>query len=118
MVGDAACFLDPVFSSGVCLALNNSERTANLLDLALREGDEARADLMAPVTAGMQKAYDSIGTLIHRFYHSRIVHNLFFAKEPDLELRAGLISLLAGDLWRDGNRFQGMLSASRRHVPQ
>jgi flavin-dependent dehydrogenase len=115
-VGDAACFLDPVFSSGVALALHGAERMADTLTLALAAGSEADPELMAPVAAHMDRAYDCVGSLIHSFYHTRIVDNLFFAPRPVPELRAGLISLLAGDLWRDDNRFRDMLAASKRRA--
>ncbi|MEZ4383284.1 MAG: NAD(P)/FAD-dependent oxidoreductase [Nannocystaceae bacterium] len=113
-VGDAACFLDPVFSSGITLAMLGAERVADLLDPALRARAEADEALMEPFAAKMRDAYDIFEQLIRRFYHSRMIHNLFFAAEPDPELRRGLISVLAGDVWRDDNAFQDLLLASRR----
>jgi hypothetical protein len=68
---------------------------------------------MAPVHATMQIAYDSFEQLIRRFYHTRLVSHLFFARTPDPQLRRGLISMLAGDVWRDDNPFQDMLRGSR-----
>lgn len=112
-VGDACAFLDPVFSSGVSLAMLGAERTVDLLVPALAAGREADPDLMAPVHATMQIAYDSFEQLIRRFYHTRLVSHLFFARTPDPQLRRGLISMLAGDVWRDDNPFQDMLRGSR-----
>lgn len=113
-IGDAACFLDPVFSSGVAFAMIAAERMADLLAPALREGREADPDLMAPLEAHMARAYDTFGALIHSFYRTRFVQHLFFHDAPDPELRAGLITILAGDVWRDDNRFQQMLLTSTR----
>jgi flavin-dependent dehydrogenase len=115
-VGDACCFLDPVFSSGVSLAVLSGERLATLLSPALNEGREAEPELMAEVGRDMDTAYRSIGALIYSFYHTQIVHNLFFADNPAPEFRAGLISLLAGDVWRSDNRFQDMLLKSARRA--
>jgi hypothetical protein len=42
------------------------------------------------------------------------VRHFFFHDDPDLELRAGLISLLAGDVFRDDNKFQSSLLSGRR----
>jgi len=112
-VGDACAFLDPVFSSGVSLAMLGAERTVDILVPALAAGREAEADLLTPVHAGMQIAYDSFEQLIRRFYHTRLVSHLFFARTPDPQLRRGLISMLAGDVWRDDNPFQDMLRGSR-----
>lgn len=112
-IGDAACFLDPVFSSGVSLAMLGAEAAVERLRPALAAGTEADPALMAPWSAFMQPAYDSFEQLIRRFYHTKIVHHLFFAAEPDPALRRGLISVLAGDVWRRDNPFQAMLEASR-----
>jgi flavin-dependent dehydrogenase len=37
MIGDAFAFLDPVFSSGVYLAMNGAEQAAQVVDIVLRE---------------------------------------------------------------------------------
>jgi hypothetical protein len=55
-----------------------------------------------------------MGSLIYAFYHTGLLRNLFFAKHPDPLLRAGLISILALDVWRSDNAFQEMLLKSRR----
>lgn len=113
-IGDAACFLDPVFSSGVSLAMLGAERSADLLSATLGRGDEAAPDLMSPVSAHMDRAYTTFSALIHSFYHTRIIEHLFFHRDPDPQIRAGLISVLAGDVWRDDNDFQRMLLGGRR----
>src|ERR1041385_6177325 len=113
-VGDAACFLDPVFSSGVALAMLGADAVTARLIPALAEGREAAPELMSPVWEHMERAYDSMGSLIYAFYHTGLLRNLFFAKHPDLEMRAGLISILALDVWRTDNAFQDILLKSRR----
>lgn len=113
-IGDAACFLDPVFSSGVALAMLGAEAITRKLVPALAEGRESDPELMRPVWSHMERAYDSMSALIHAFYHTGLLRNLFFAKRPDPEMRAGLISILALDVWRTDNAFQDMLLRSRR----
>jgi flavin-dependent dehydrogenase len=112
-VGDAACFLDPVFSSGVSLAMLGAEAAVERLLPALADDREADPSLMASWSEHMRTAYDSFEQLIRRFYHTRMVSHLFFAAEPDPALRRGLISVLAGDVWRRDNPFQAMLESSR-----
>jgi flavin-dependent dehydrogenase len=112
-IGDSCAFLDPVFSSGVSLAMLGAERTVDILVPALRAGAEGNPELLSPVHADMQIAYDSFEQLIRRFYHTRLVSHLFFAQNPDPMLRKGLISMLAGDVWRTDNPFQDMLRSSR-----
>jgi len=113
-VGDAACFLDPVFSSGVPLAMLSAELTADAVGAALRDGTEARPDLLDGVRAHMDRGYAAFATLIDSFYNTRIVENLFFYDDPEPEMRAGLITMLAGDVWRTDNRFQNALLGGRR----
>lgn len=112
-IGDANFFLDPVFSSGVTFAICGAERLVDLLVPALAEGREDEDDLLAPLAADMRHAYDVFGALLHRFYNTNLVANLFFYEDPDRDLRSGLISILAGDVWRKDNPFQNMLLRSR-----
>lgn len=112
-VGDAACFLDPVFSSGVSLAMNGATLLVDALVPALESGDEGRADLLVPLRTEMSRAYDTFAAFIHRFYNRRIVENLFFGAPPDGSMRSAVISVLAGDVWREDNPFQDMLLRSR-----
>jgi flavin-dependent dehydrogenase len=113
-LGDAALFLDPVFSSGVSLAMLGGERFADVLLPALREGREDDPELTKPVSEHMGVAYTAFGSLVGAFYQTKIVEHIFFAKDPDPAVRAGLISTLAGDVWRADNAFQDMLLASKR----
>lgn len=116
-VGDAACFLDPVFSSGVSLALTSAERVADQLAPALDGGREDETSLMKPVFKELSQAYTAFGTLISRFYNTKLVNNLFFDAPPDAAFRKGIVSVLAGDVWRDDNPFQNMLAKARRVAP-
>ena len=113
-VGDSACFIDPVFSSGVSLAMTRAARTAEQLLPALERGAEADAELMAPVEAEMQRGYDTFAGLVDRFYNTRFVDNMIFNAPESGALRAGVISVLAGDVYRNDNPFQDMLLRSRR----
>lgn len=113
-IGDAACFLDPVFSSGVALAMTGAESLTGVLLEAFKSGREAEPDLLASVGEHMEFGYSCVSQLVYAFYHTHLVRNLFFAKRPRPDLRAGLITLLAGDVWRTDNPFQDMLARSRQ----
>ena len=117
-VGDAACFIDPVFSSGVSLAVRRALLTVERLIPALAAGSEAEPDLMGPVGEVMQRGYDTFAALVDRFYNTRFVDNLIFGAPAEATHRAGVISVLAGDVFRDGNAFQDMLLQSRRQPPR
>lgn len=113
-LGDSALFLDPVFSSGVSLAMLSAEKFADVLVPALRESREDDPELTRPVSEHMAMAYTTFGSLVGAFYQTKIVEHIFFAREPDPAMRKGLISTLAGDVWRTDNRFQDMLLSSKR----
>lgn len=113
-IGDAACFLDPVFSSGVALALHAAEEVADALSPALHANAEAAPDLLDAHRASMDRAYLTFSKLIHRFYNSNFASSFFLQKGLGDELRQGVMSVLAGDVWRTDNRFQEMLLNSRQ----
>ena len=114
--GDAACFLDPVFSSGVTLALRGAEATADLLGPALAEGREGDPTLFEAHHAAMDRAHRTFANLILRFYHSGFAQRFFLEENPDFELRHGVMSVLAGDVWREDNPFQDLLLKARRRT--
>ena len=114
-VGDSACFIDPVFSSGVSLAIFRGLAVAERLIPALESGCEAYPNLMGPMEESMKRGYDTFAALVYRFYNTRFVDNMIFGAPADGRHRSGVISVLAGDVFRDGNAFKDMLLQSRRH---
>ncbi len=114
-IGDASCFLDPVFSSGVSLAMLSAEFLTDRLTAALREHREADPHLMDDHSKHMEIGYRSFAALIHRFYNHEMVRRLFFVDTRGEELRSGITSVLAGDLWRAENPFQQTLLRSAGH---
>ncbi len=112
-IGDAACFLDPVFSSGVSLALLGADGLVQQLAPALDKGSEANAELYREESAKMDEGYRAFALLIYRFYNTRLVDNVVLNSPAEGELRASITSMLAGDVWREGNRFRDMLFRSR-----
>ena len=100
MVGDAYAFLDPIFSSGVYLAMNSGERAAATIDRIL---DEPQRE------AALQRAYSSqvkggltlLSWFIFRFT-SPAMTRLFGHPRNVLQLERAMISMLAGDVF--GNR--------------
>jgi flavin-dependent dehydrogenase len=112
--GDAACFIDPVFSSGVTLALRGAADLVDLLMPALRENREAEAGLLADYHVSMNRAYGTFAGLVERFYNTHFAESYFLGTDLGDDLRRGVMSVLAGDVWRHDNPFQDMLLRSRR----
>jgi len=115
-VGDSACFIDPVFSSGVSLAILRAVEVAQRLVPALEAGREGEPDLMAPMESATKRAYETFASLVYRFYNTNFIDNMIFGAPDEGRFRAGVISVLAGDVFRDDNPFQDMLLRSRRHA--
>jgi 2-polyprenyl-6-methoxyphenol hydroxylase-like FAD-dependent oxidoreductase len=114
-VGDAACFLDPLFSSGVSLALFSAAETCDRLLPALRRQGEGDPELMRPFGELMQRGTATFAAMIDRFYHTRFADHFLFGGRRDEHVSRGIVSVLAGDVFRQGNAFQDMLLASRRN---
>ncbi|MCA9709627.1 MAG: NAD(P)/FAD-dependent oxidoreductase, partial [Myxococcales bacterium] len=113
-IGDSACFLDPVFSSGISLALVGAEDLVARLVPALAAGHEGDPALMEPHWAFMEPAYETFWAMIDRFYNTRFLEHFIFGPRGDAKIHAEIVSVLAGDVWRDDNDFQRMLLRSRR----
>jgi len=97
LVGDAFAFIDPVFSSGVYLAMSGAEQAAALVDRALREPARERAllrSLEKRQRAGMRR----FSFFIYRF-NGPAITELFGNPNNRWQLEQGVISMLAGDLF-------------------
>jgi flavin-dependent dehydrogenase len=112
--GDAAGFLDPVFSSGVFLAFTSAARIADRIHQGLSEGREADPRLHAEDDEAYLLGFNTMRLFVERFYQSGIVHNLFFEADRDPDLKGQIARLLSGDLWVDDNALQKSLLAGRR----
>jgi flavin-dependent dehydrogenase len=109
--GDAAGFLDPVFSSGFFFAVKTAEMIADQIHQGFLQGREAAADLHSNSDETYQKGFQTMYLMIERFYTSNLVHNLFFEADRQERIKNEIIALLAGDLWQEDNSFQqGLLS--------
>ncbi len=99
LVGDSYAFIDPVFSSGVHLAMSAAFSAAETLDACLAE--PARRDaLLAEHRRRMLRGLRTFSWLIHRF-NSLPMRRLFMAPRNDFRMKEAIISLLAGDVFRD-----------------
>jgi len=64
----------------------------------------------------MDHGYRTFAALIDRFYNTRFADSVFFSESDDQELRPGVMSVLAGDVWREDNPFQDLLLRARRRT--
>jgi flavin-dependent dehydrogenase len=107
MIGDARAFLDPIYSSGLYLALGSAELAAQCIDDALKNDDVSAARLGAFEPA-LWKGVDVVRRLIHAFYDPNFSFPKFAERFP--EHRAALIDCLIGDVIKDMSAFTAALA--------
>jgi flavin-dependent dehydrogenase len=97
LVGDAFAFLDPVFSSGVYLAMSGAEQAAEVVDAALREPKRERA-LQRKLEKRQRAGMARFSFFIYRF-NGPVLTQMFSEPRNTWQLEQGVISMLAGDLF-------------------
>ncbi|HEX3849120.1 MAG TPA: NAD(P)/FAD-dependent oxidoreductase [Steroidobacteraceae bacterium] len=97
MVGDAFAFLDPVFSSGVYLAMSGAEQAAQVVDTALHEPDR-ETRLLRKLEKRQRGGMARFAFFIYRF-NGPIMDRIFRQPRNIWKIEQGVISMLAGDLF-------------------
>ncbi|MGC2031296.1 MAG: NAD(P)/FAD-dependent oxidoreductase [Steroidobacteraceae bacterium] len=97
LVGDAFAFLDPVFSSGVYLAMSGAEQAAAVVDTALREPKRETA-LLRKLEKRQRTGMERFSFFIYRF-NGPVMQQMFRQPRNTWQLEQGVISMLAGDLF-------------------
>jgi len=111
LVGDAFCFLDPVFSSGLMLALKSGVMAADAVHAAIVSRDCSASRFMA-YAARLREGIENMRKLVYAFYDPNFSFRQITEKYPDL---AGEITdCLSGDLNKD---FSRLWTAIEEFVP-
>ncbi len=97
LVGDAFAFVDPVFSSGVYLAMSGAEQAANFVDRVLREPRGERS-MLRRLERRYRNGIRRFSFFIYRF-NDPVMDRLFRRPSNRLKIEQGMISMLAGDLF-------------------
>jgi flavin-dependent dehydrogenase len=98
LVGDAFAFLDPVFSSGVFLALRSGELAGDAVDAALTAGDFS-AEQFTEYGTEICRGIEAMRTLVYSFYDHEFSFRKFLREFP--RLKGDLTDCLIGNLFRD-----------------
>jgi geranylgeranyl reductase family protein len=108
LIGDAYGFLDPIYSSGVLLALKMAELAADAIHDAFRHDDFSGARL-GQFQSKLDEGIESMRKLVYAFYNEGFSFSQFLRKYP--EHRVHVINLLIGDVFREGvNEVYGPMS--------
>ncbi|MBW0169193.1 MAG: NAD(P)/FAD-dependent oxidoreductase [Hydrogenophaga sp.] len=97
MLGDAYTFIDPVFSSGVWLAMNGGELGAQTIDTCLRHPKKARAALRH-FDRQSRRGPKAFSWFIYRVTNP-IMRDFFMGPRNVFRVKEALLSTLAGDVY-------------------
>ncbi len=99
IIGDAYGFLDPIYSSGVLLALKMAELAADAIHDAFNHNDFS-AERLGQFQEKLDRGIESMRKLVYAFYNDGFSFSQFLHKYP--EQRVNIINLLIGDVFNDG----------------
>jgi len=100
MVGDAYTFIDPVFSSGVMLAMNSAFAGADVVSARLAADARAEANARTRFDFVMKEGPKQFSWFIYRVTNPTL-RDLFMAPSDKWDMKKALLSVLAGDMFRD-----------------
>ena len=112
LAGDAFSFLDPVFSTGVFMALKSGEMAADAVHRGLDAGG-VTAETFVDYERDMRWALDQFRQLVLSFYNQTFSFRDFIRAHPDLHPR--LVDALVGNVFADlGPLFEALQEFSAR----
>ncbi|MBW3164021.1 NAD(P)/FAD-dependent oxidoreductase [Ferrimonas balearica] len=101
LLGNAGEFLDPVFSSGVTIALKSASLAAAALDRQLR-GDTV--DWLADYAVPLQRGVKAFKTYVSAWYDGRF-QQVVFHPNPTSSIKQMISAILAGYAWDESNPY-------------
>ena len=99
LVGDAYSFLDPVFSSGLFLALKSGELAADAIHQGLDETGGVTSATFSNYEREFRWALDQFRQLVLAFYNESFNFGTFVKTYPELQSR--LVDALVGNVYTD-----------------
>lgn len=106
LAGDAGSFLDPVFSTGVAIALESGIEAAETIERGLRSGDLSAA-AFRDFDRRQQRRYRTFRRFVLGFY-SRSFRDLFFQPDEGQRFFRAVVTYLAGN-WQPSLRTRLMV---------
>jgi flavin-dependent dehydrogenase len=110
LTGDAFAFLDPVFSSGVFLALYSGEMGANFADACLTD-QNFDAERFVAYGKDLCKSIESMRALVYAFYDHNFSFRAFLKEFP--KMKGDVTDCLIGNLLHD---FEPMYQGMAKHA--
>jgi flavin-dependent dehydrogenase len=101
LTGNATEFLDPIFSSGATFAMESGAKGGKLAVKFLKGED---VNWQIEFVDHMMQGIDTFRSFVTGWYDGSL-HTVFFAKNPDMDHKRMICSVLAGYVWDKSNPF-------------
>ncbi|WP_419678092.1 NAD(P)/FAD-dependent oxidoreductase [Aliarcobacter lanthieri] len=99
--GNATEFLDPVFSSGVTLALESSSKVASLI---IKELNGEEVNWKKDYEDYMMIGINVFREFVYAWYEGKL-RKIFYAKNKSKQIEKSIASILSGYVWDENNYF-------------
>ncbi|MEZ9821481.1 NAD(P)/FAD-dependent oxidoreductase [Shewanella sp. 10N.286.45.A1] len=109
LLGNAGEFLDPVFSSGVTIAMQSASLAAKAL---VKQLDGESINWQTEYAEPLMQGVDTFRTYVEAWYDCRFQEAIFY-QNPDVTIKQMICSILAGYAWDQKNPF---VSESKRRL--
>ncbi|HEY8098034.1 MAG TPA: NAD(P)/FAD-dependent oxidoreductase [Methylobacter sp.] len=101
LLGNAGEFLDPVFSSGVTIAMKSASLAADVL---ARQFNNEAVDWQQDYAEPLQRGVDTFRVFVDAWYDGRF-QDVIFHPQQQPEIKAMISSILAGYAWDENNPY-------------
>ncbi len=101
LLGNAGEFLDPVFSSGVTIAMKSASLAAAILD---RQFKDETVDWENEYAKPLQQGVNTFRVFVDAWYDGRF-QDVIFHKKQQPDVKAMISSILAGYAWDENNPY-------------
>ncbi|QDT65060.1 NAD(P)/FAD-dependent oxidoreductase [Calycomorphotria hydatis] len=109
LIGDAFGFIDPVYSSGVFLALQSGEYGGDAAVAALKSGDSS-GQALGQWQTNYKNGVENFRRLVYAFYSPDFSIGGFLKEYP--QHRDGIVEVLIGDVFKDHSQMFGDMQQS------
>jgi len=97
LIGDAYAFIDPVFSTGVYVAMNSAFRAADVVDAVLQDPRQAER-VLGRFDSEVQRGIDRFSWFIYRM-NQPALRDLFMHPRNILRMKEAVLAMLSGDVF-------------------
>ncbi len=101
LLGNAGEFLDPVFSSGVTIAMKSASLAADVLD---RQFNQQTVDWQTEFVEPLQIGVETFRTFVTSWYQGELQDVVFYDQQQE-NLKSMICSILAGYVWDETNPY-------------